>query len=523
MYLRFLQHCFLVSASGLIGCATVAMPPGQESGLPIQSGAESADGGDSAAAAPPVADRPYQPHPGDLAVSSPHWPGFRGTGSRGVADGQRPPLIWDVSTGENVLWETPVPGLGNSCPTIYGDQIFVTAAVSADGDNEVRIGLYGDVDSVDDDSEYELIVYCFDKRTGRMLWQRMVHRGQPAIKRHAKSSHANPTVACDGRRLVAFFGSEGLYCLSIDGKLLWNVDLGVLDSGYFRDADYQWGFGSSPLIFGDTVIVQCDIQQDSFIAAFDLRDGALRWRVPRDEIPTWSSPIVHRFDGLPMLITNGTRAARGYDARDGTLLWLVPDQSDIVVPTPLVAHDLIFLASGYSPIQPIVALRPEARGELPLPDRELIDEEDKAETGDESEQASGDQQGDAREPATEAIQWSRLRGGPYMPTPIVYGDLLYVCSNNGILACYRAESGQRVYRQRLRSGGTAAYTASPVAADGRIYFTAEDGQVVVVRAGERFEQLAVNSCGKTVLATPAISERVFYVRTLDSLQALAAE
>lgn len=438
--------------------------------------------------------------PSDLAVSSANWPGFRGAGSRGVAEGQHPPLSWDIAKGENVAWRTRIPGFGNSCPVIWGDRLFVTSAVSEAGNREVKIGLYGDVDSVEDDSVYEFVLYCLNKQTGEIIWQRTCKTAKPAVKRHSKSSHANPTVATDGTRVIAWFGSEGLYAFDFQGEQLWSRDLGVLDSGWFYDPSYQWGFGSSPTIFGDRLYLQCDIQKGSFVAALDLKTGEDLWRTERDEIPTWSTPLVHQFGDLPLLVTHGTRAARGYDARDGQLLWWLADHSEIVVPTPNVSEGLIYLASGYSPIQPIIAIRPEARGELKLPGRKPKDG------------------GEAPE-SDPGIAWSEQRGGPYMPTPIVYGEFLYVCSNNGVVTCYRAKTGEQVYKKRL-SGGILSFTASPVAADGHLYLTAEDGRVFVVKAGGKFEQLHQNIGDGKVLSTPAISEGTFYLRTTDELVAL---
>ncbi len=454
---------------------------------------------------------PFQPSPLDAAISSVNWPSFRGTGARGVADGQNPPIQWDVESNTNVLWKTAVPGLGNSCPTIWGDRLFVTSAVSDQANREVKIGNYGSVDSVEDDSVYDFIIYCLNKHSGEIIWQQKAHTAKPAVKRHSKSSHANPTVATDGKHLIAFFGSEGLFCYDLDGQLLWKKELGFLDSGWFLDAGYQWGFGSSPIIYRDRVIVQCDIQKGSFIAAYSLANGNELWRTDRDEIPTWPSPTVHEFGDLPMVITHGTRAARGYDARDGQQLWSLGSHSEIVVPTPFVAHDLIFIASGYAPIQPIVALRPNARGDLKLAD----DEQTTTVDGDSKEV----------EPSAkpEAIAWNTMRGGPYMPTPIAYGDYLYVCSNQGVLTCYRATTGEQIYRERIKVGGTAAFTASPLAADGHLYFTAEDGRTAVVRAGEKFHLAGINACNNKVLSTPAISENTFYLRTIDEIFAFRSQ
>ena len=255
--------------------------------------------------------------------------------------------------------------------------------------------------------------------------------------------------------------------------------------------------------------MQCDIQKESFVAALDISTGEEVWRTQRDEIPGWSSPVVHQFGDMPMLITHGTRAARGYDARDGKLLWSIPDHSEIVVPTPFVAHDLIFVSSGYTPVQPIVAIRPTARGELKLPGKSKDDS---------TEGTSG-----TANNANAGIAWSHLRGGPYMPTPIAYGDFLYTCANNGVLTCYRATTGEQVYKKRLPGSGSLSFTGSPIAADGHLYLPAEDGQVYVVRAGDKFKLVATNQSGGKVLTTPAISQGFFYIRTTDSLFAFKKE
>ena len=431
----------------------------------------------------------------DRAISSSNWPAFRGYGSRGVGEGQNPPLEWNVPEKKSTLWKTEIPGLGLSCPSIWEDRIFVTSAVNPEADSSVKIGLYGDVASVEEDFEYEFNVYCVQKSTGKVLWNRTAHKGKPAVKRHAKSSHANPTVATDGKHVVAFFGSEGLYCYTMDGELIWKKSFGLLDSGWFYDAGYQWGFGSSPVISEDKVFVQCDIQKNSFVAALSLNDGSEIWKKSREEIPGWSSPTVHQFDEVKMLLTHGTKAARGYDADSGELLWTLPRHSEIVVPTPFVAHDLIYIASGYSPIQPIFAIRPSARGTIEMGENES---------------------------SNDAVAWSYQRGGPYMPSPIVYGDFMYCCNNSGILSCYEAQSGKQVYRKRLRApgSGSLSFTASPIAGDGKIYLPAEDGRVLVVKAGPKFELLKTNPTGESILATPAISDGKLILRTVSSLIAV---
>ncbi len=417
-----------------------------------------------------------------------NWPQFRGVDASGVADGQEPPLTWDGKEGKNILWKTPIPGLGHSCPVIWGDRVFLTTAVG--GNNEIKTGNYGDPSSVNDDSKLAFQVICLDRHTGKILWAKTAFEGVPKIKRHLKGSHANCTVATDGKRVVACFGSEGLYCYDFEGKLLWQRDLSTLDSSFTLDEQYEWGFAASPVLFEDRVILQCDLSKDSFIAAYSLTDGSQLWTTPRDEIPSWSSPTVWRNAQRVEIVTNASQFARGYDPMTGQELWRLDKRSEATVPTPVVTPDLAFVMSGNRPIQPIFAIKPTARGDISLKPGEM---------------------------ENSWIAWGRLRGGPYMPTPIVYRKHLYTIGNSGMLTCYDAASGKEIYKERV--GGT-SYTASPVAADGRLYFTSEQGEVRVVKAGPEFELLAINKMGEECMATPAICDRALFIRTKSALVAV---
>ncbi len=238
----------------------------------------------------------------------------------------------------------------------------------------------------------------------------------------------------DGKYLVALFGSHGLYAYDLNGKLLWKQDLGMLDAGWFYDPDYQWEHGSSPIIYRDLVIVQADMQKDSFIAAYSLKNGKLVWKTPREEISSWGTPTIYEGKTRAELITNGSKAIRGYDPATGKELWRLTPNSEVTTPTPFVARDLIYVTSGYAPIQPIYAIRPGATGDISLKDGTT---------------------------SNTFIAWSKQRGGPYMPTPVVYSDVLYTCSNQGVLTAYNADTGERLYQERLGGKG-GAFTASPV-------------------------------------------------------------
>ncbi|HKN84222.1 MAG TPA: PQQ-binding-like beta-propeller repeat protein [Pyrinomonadaceae bacterium] len=424
------------------------------------------------------------------AAYAQNWPQFRGPNATGVAEGPNRPVKWDTSTSLNVRWKTPIPGLSHSSPVVWGDKVFVTTAVNSVKD-ETRYGLFGDVEPVKNDPQHAWKVIAIDKLTGKILWERTAYEGLPKVKRHPKSSHAASTPVTDGKTLIVNFGSEGLYAYDFNGKLLWKQDLGVLDAGWFYDVDYQWEYGSSPIIYKNLVIVQADIQKNSFIAAYDIKTGKQVWKTLREELSSWGTPTVYEGKDRAELITNGTKAIRGYDPLTGKELWRLGPMSEITTPTPFVGQDLIFVTSGYPPVQPIYAIRPGANGDISLKE------------GKES---------------NEFIAWSKQRGGPYMPTPIVYGELLYTCSNQGVLTAYNAKTGERVYQERL--GGTGgAFTASPVASDGKIYLSSEDGDVFVVKAGPKYELLAKNPVGEVMMATPAISDGLVIVRTISNLYA----
>ena len=424
-----------------------------------------------------------EPRDGGSAAESPsvNWPQFRGYRASGIAQGTAP-TKWNAEKGENIKWKTPIPGLGHSSPIVWGDRVFITTCVSSRKDPELKVGLYGDITSVDDSSVHEWRVLCLDKNTGEVLWNETAHKGIPKVKRHPKATHANSTPVTDGRHVVAFFGSEGLYCYTLDGKLVWKKDLGVLDAGFYLAPEAQWEFGSSPVIHDGMVIVQCDVQKDPFIAAFDIESGTTKWRTNRDDVCTWSTPTIHESPDRTQLITNGFRHIGGYDVATGAELWRLRGGGDIPVPTPVVAHDLIFITNSHGAATPVYAIRTSATGDISLEGDEL---------------------------SNDHIAWSHMRIGNYMQTPIVYADCLYCCRDSGIMACYDARTGKKHYSRRMRGHG---FTASPVAAGGHVYFTSEDGDVYVVEAGPRKKIPTSNRMGEVCMATPAISDGRIYIR-----------
>jgi outer membrane protein assembly factor BamB len=420
------------------------------------------------------------------------WPSFRGINGDGVADGFATPTVWDVPAGKGVAWKTPIEGLGHSSPVIWGNQICVTTAISGKLDAGLRIGLYGDIASVQDDTEHAWKLVCADKASGKVLFNKEMHRGVPKIKRHTKSTHANATLATDGEHLVAMLGSEGLYAFDMKGNQLWKKDLGVLDSGFFMVPEAQWEFASSPVIHDGVLVIQADVQKDSFIAAFDVKTGRERWRTPRSDVPTWSTPTIHAVGGRTQILVNGWRHTGAYDFETGREIWKLNGGGDIPVPRPVAGGGLVFITNAHGRLSPVYAIKEAATGDISL--------------------APG-------ETTNEHVAWSVPRGGAYMISPVLYDGLLYVSRNNGVFTAFEAATGRPAYEQRL-GDGTTGFTASLVAADGKIYFSSEEGDVFVVKAGRAFELLAKNPVGEILMATPAISEGALYFRTAKGLVAV---
>ena len=290
------------------------------------------------------------------------WPQFRGIEASGIADGAETPVAWTVADGKGIAWKTAIPGLGLSSPVVWDKLVCVTTAISGKADAGIRPGLYGDIAPVEDDTAHEWRVICLDRATGKTAWQQTAHRGVPKIKRHTKATHANSTLATDGERLVAFFGSEGLYAYDMKGKLLWKKDLGVLDAGFFKAPEAQWETGSSPILRDGVVVVQADVQKGSFLAAFDAKTGAEKWRTARADVPTWGTPAVHVVDGRAQVVVNGWKHIGGYDLQTGREVWRMAGGGDIPVPTPVVHDGLVYITNAHGPAAPVYAIRADGEG-----------------------------------------------------------------------------------------------------------------------------------------------------------------
>ena len=420
------------------------------------------------------------------------WPSFRGTDAIGIADGQNLPDTWDVKAGTNILWRTPIPGLAHSSPIVWGDRVFVTSAISQRPNATFKPGLYGDGDASEDRSPHRWVIYALDRRSGKMLWERTAVEGVPLNKRHIKSTYASASPATDGRVVVAWFGSQGVHAYDVDGTFRWTVDFGRVDMGAYDIPTVEWGPASSPITWNDLVIVQCDTQTDSFLLALNAETGATVWKKDRLELPSWGTPTIVTTTAGPELVTNASNFIRGYDPKTCTELWQLGGSSKITAPTPIFANGLHIVASGRAPERPLFAIRPGARGDLTLT---------------------------AGATVNTSVAWSWTGRGSYMPTPLAYRGILYVLANNGVFDAYDISTGKEIYRQRLPLIGS-GYSASPVAADGKIYLSNEDGDMLIVEAGATFKLVATNSIGETLMATPALSQGVMYVRGARTLFAV---
>ncbi len=428
------------------------------------------------------------------ASAADEWPQYRGPQASGLDPTKPAPLSWNVTTGENIGWQTPIPGLAHSSPIIFGDRVYVATATKA-GDAELKVGLYGDIWPVAEKEPYQWRLLALDKATGKVVWDILAHEGVPRTQRHPKSSQCNSTPATDGKRIVAIMGSEGLFCFEKDGRLAWKKDLGPMDSGYFMMPTAQWGFASSPVIHEGKVVVLCDVQKDSYLAAFDLADGNELWRTPRVEVPTWGTPTVVTGAGRTQIVVNGWRHTAGYDFATGKEFWTFAGGGDIPVPTPVAGHGFVYLTTAHGGYRPMRAIRLDATGD--------ITPEDPAKTN-------------------AGIAWAHARQGNYMQTPIVLGDLLFACNDNGILTCFDAKTGAIKYSERLTKGGE-GFTASPVSDGKNLYFASELGKVFIVPVADKFAISATVDLGETCMASPALNEGTLFFRTRGKLIAIRAK
>ena len=386
------------------------------------------------------------------------WTAYRGNFSSGVLDNANLPESFNFSNMENVRWKTEIPGLGLSSPVIWDNKVFITSAVSQADKEGFKPGIYGNIEPVKDSSMHEWKVFCIDKNSGKVIWEKTAYKGIPGMKRHPKSTHANTSVATDGKYVVAFFGSEGLFCYDMKGNLLWQKSFGLLKSVFFAVRSAEWEFASSPVIYNGVLVIQCDVLDNSFLAAYDVKTGKELWKAQRDEYPGWCTPNIYTNAGKAYIAVNGYKHRGGYDIETGREVWKMSGGGDIQIPTPIVGKDLIYFNSAHGRSSPIIAVKTNAVGDITLKESET---------------------------SNNFIQWSLPRGGSYMHTMLLYKDHLYNVNWNGTLICLDPLTGKEIFNGKL--GNTKSFIASPVASDGKLYIVDEDGTVYIVKDGERFE------------------------------------
>lgn len=414
-----------------------------------------------------------------------NWPRFRGPNATGVTP-DHPSLPDRWSTTENVKWKTEIPGYGWSSPVIWGDKVFLTTVTSDGNFEKPKKGLYlGEGRKEPPRGEHHWLTYCLGVANGEVLWKREAHRSEPRASRHPKSTYAAETPTTDGERLYVLFGDVGLYCYDLGGELLWShaIDL--------KATFYDYGAAASPVVHAGQVFMIYDNQEASYIAAFDARTGASRWRTEREEKSTWATPLVWQNDLRTEIVTAGKRRIRSYDL-GGKLLWELDGRmSNLIIPSPFSSLGHVYLASGYvgDRNRPVYAIKPGAAGDITLKE-------------DEKKNAF--------------VQWYQPQSGPYNPSPIVYRDHYYTLLDQGFMTCHDAHSGEEIYgKTRLPVGSS--FTSSPWAYNGKIFCLSEDGDTYVIEAGKTFKLLHTNSLGELCMATPAACQGKLFIRTASKL------
>ncbi|HAM09701.1 MAG: hypothetical protein A2X05_01120 [Bacteroidetes bacterium GWE2_41_25] len=418
------------------------------------------------------------------------WSSYRGNLSSGVLDNANLPDSFNLDTDYNIRWKISIAGMGISSPVIWGDKLFITSAVSESDRAGFKPGLYGDVKPVNDSSVHEWKVFCIEKSTGKILWEKISFKGVPKMKRHPKSTHANTTLAIDGNYVVAFFGSEGLYCYDFSGNLQWQKNFGTLKSVFFTMESAEWEFASSPIIHNGAAIVQCDVLENSFLAAYELKSGKELWKTERDEYPGWCTPNIYYNNGRACIAVNGFKHRGGYDFVTGKELWRMSGGGDIQIPTPVVGNGLIYFNSAHGKFSPIMAIKTDATGDITLVEGET---------------------------SNSYVHWSIPRGGSYLQTMLLYRNKLYNLNWNGSLNCIDPLTGKEIYNAKI--GNSKSFIASPVASDGKIYIVDEEGTVYIVSDSDKYNLIKAIPMNDICMTAPAITDGMIFFRTQKYLVA----
>ncbi len=418
-----------------------------------------------------------------LAADAPDgWPYWRGPNSDGMARGDAP-LRW--SDTEHIAWKAPVPGRGHSSPVVWGNQVFVTTAVPTGKPPaaapetpgaDAPAGRRGRPSGPQ--PEHKLLLLSFDRKSGKLLWEKVARVATPHEGHHPQyGSFASNSPLTDGKHVIAFFGSRGLYCYTLDGRLVWEKDFGK-----FRMFN-GFGEGAWPALDGNRLVLVLDHEDESFLVALDKSTGRELWRTPRLGNTNWSGPLITTHAGRKQVIVSASRKSCAYDLETGKQLWEATGLGQNTIPAPVAADGMVIVMSGYRNPN-LLAIRLGRDGDL---------------TG------------------TDAIVWQNQRGNSYTASPVLHDGKLYVLTDNGMLSCFDAKTGKPYYQQE-RLSKPYNFKASPVGANGKLYLASENGDVIVARMGEKFEVLATNTLeGQTFIGTPAILNGEIYLRGQNTL------
>jgi outer membrane protein assembly factor BamB len=440
------------------------------------------------------------------------WNQFRGPAGAGILDTATLPTTWSATA--NIVWNAEVKGRGWSSPIAWNDRVYLTSAISSGAFKAPSTGIFGndyaadlasqglsddeitkrvvsrDIELTGESGDIRYMVYAFDAATGKQEWEHEAHRGEPFGGRHRKNTYASETPATDGERLYAYFGNVGLFAYSLDGKPLWNTRFDP------QPMYLDFGTASSPVVDAGRVFVLHDNDGESFAAAVDAKTGGILWRVKRD-LPAgratsgWSTPFIWKHEGRTELVIIGRQHAVGYAPDTGAELWRLGGLTGQSTPSPVAAGGLLYLATGSQGEnnRPVFAVRAGASGDISL--------------------ARGAEQ-------NAFVAWFHPRASAYTSSPLVYRGRMYVVNDNGILTVFDAASGKEIYKARAGGSGN-TFSASPWAADGKVYLLSEDGDTFVIEAGDRYVEAAKNSLGEMSLASPALGPGTIFLRTQTRL------
>lgn len=420
---------------------------------------------------------------GTSAVAN--WPQWRGPLATGEAPDGDPPVEWNEEEGEGIRWKTEIPGRGHSTPIVWDTRIFLTAAIPFGEKVEPRFsGRPGAHDNLPVTRQQKFVVLAIDRGEGKILWQAVVHKRLPHEGAHRSASLASASPITDGERVYAFFGSYGLYCLDFDGKVVWNKQLGTMFTKHGH------GEGASPVLYGNTLVVNWDHEDQSFVIAIDKRTGETLWRIEREEVTSWATPIVVEHEGQPQLIISGTGRVRGYELQTGRVIWECGGLSANIVASPVAADGMVIAGSSYETTNMLAIRLAGAKGDITN---------------------------------TDHVVWSRRRTTPYVPSLLLYRDSVYFLRHyQGILTRVKVKTGAEVIAPS-RLGAIRNVYASPVAAADRVYITDLDGTTMVISHGEVPRVLAVNRLNESISASAAIVRKEMFLRGERSLYCLSAK